>query len=572
MAEYTVEDYKRAARKARADGRDDLVQHFVGQAKALEAQKLSEARDRGMAGEAAYAGGAGAVRGAGGGIDFMGSVLPAMQDLSQNVGKRITGAAMNLVGRDAPTQAPVQNVAPAQTVRDLLAEKTGGYSEYKSPTTSGQFAGTIGEFAGGAAVMPLGGPVSAGRALTPVATSAFRRATQAAAPAITVPARSVGQSVLPAIGSEAAGQLTEGTEAEGAARLVGALATAPLQTTGRALTRRLALGPADDIFANVQGSKIGEAVDTLVERGVPVQAGQAVGSPRLMRLQDTLEPSLDQKVQLTRAAGRSAGIEGDNLLTPDVMKSTRDRIGGVFDEADKLAATVPTEAEGMRVLQALDDAEGAATMSNVARKLTEVSDRLSDAAGSGKQLSAADISRTRTDLKKSLTTYAKQNDQVNYELAYDLLDTLDDMVERQILQTSPELIDDLARARKEYRGYLTLERALNRAGSDAARGIVTPNALASSVRTREGTALVRGVGTDLADLANASQQVLTPAPAVSAGGVRDVGGVVKSLLDVAPSMAARVEGQSLARPTQGVLAEDLLRRLGAQTGGLLAID
>lgn len=544
---YTVEDYRAAARRAKDAGRDDMVQYFVQLGKKLQAdqqaQREAAARDRGLAGEAGYSAGAGAVRGAGGSLDFMSSVLPAMQDLSQNVGKRITGATMNLIGRDAPTQAPVQNVAPAQTIRDLLAEKTGGYSEYKSPTTVGQLFGTIGEFGGGAAAMPIGGPV-----------------------------RSVLQSVVPAIGSEVAGQAFKGSENENLARLAGALGLPVLQTAARAGARRMALGPSGDVFANVQGSRIGEAVKTLEAQGVPVQAGQAVGSPKLMRLQDTLEPSLEQKVQLTRAAGRSAGIDADGLLTPDVMKSTRDRIGGVFDEADKLAATVPTEAEGMRVMQALDDAESAATMSNIAGKLSSISDRLSDAAGAGKKLSAADISRTRTDLKKSLTTYAKQNDQVNYELAYDLLDTLDDMVERQIMQTSPDLIDDLARARKEYRGYLTLERALNRAGSDAARGIVTPNALASSVRTREGTALVRGVGSDLADLANASQQVLTPAPAVSAGGVRDVGGVVKGLLDVAPSMAARMEGRSLARPTGGVLGEDLYRRLGAQAGGLLAID
>ena len=542
MAEYTVQDYKNAARKAQADGRDDLVQYFVGLAKGLEAEELQQARGRGIAGEAAYAAGAGAARGAAETVDVAGSAAQSIMDFPSRVGTRIIGGAMGALGMDAPEMPERQPVDPAQTVRGLIAEKTGGYSEYESPTTGGQYAGTIGEFAGGAAVLPIGGPV-----------------------------RSVASSVLPAIGSETLGQLAEGTQYENMARLVGALGTPALQTAGRAGMRRMALGPAGDVFANVKGAKIGEAVETLEAQGVPVQAGQAVGSPQLMRLQGTLEPSLEQKVQLTRAAGRTAGIQGDGLLTPDVMKSTRDRIGDVFDEADKLATTVPTEADGLRAMQALDDAEGAATMSNVARKLSQISDRLSDAAGKGKQLSADDISRTRTDLKKSLTTYAKQNDQVNYELAYDLLDTLDDMVERQIIQTSPELMDDLARARKEYRGYLTLERALNRAGSDAARGIVTPNALASSVRTREGTALVRGVGSDLADLANASQQVLTPAPAVSAGGVRDVGGLVKGILDIAPSIAARAEGRSLARPTQGVLAEDLLRRLSAQTGGILNI-
>ena len=84
--------------------------------------------------------------------------------------------------------------------------------------------------------------------------------------------------------------------------------------------------------------------------------------------------------------------------------------------------------------------------------------------------------------------------------------------------------------------------------------------------------MVRGVGTDLADLASASQQVLTPVPPVSAGGVRDVGGLTKGLLDFAPSIAARVQGESLARPARNVITERLLQRLGRQTGGLLNID
>ncbi len=546
MEEYTVEDYKAAARNALADGNEDAVRFFADKAKALEMQQSVEAEaatadtGRGLGAEAAYSGGAGAIRGAAGTVDFAGSILPAMQRLGQRAGETLYSALPF-----TPDPAPRREYTPpaVPTLQEIAAEKTGGYSEYRSPTLLGQVAGTVGEFGGGAAVLPIGGPV-----------------------------KSVMQSVLPAIASETAGQITKGTAAEGPARLAAALLTPAAQTAARAGARRMALGPAEDVFANVKGSKIKEAAGLLEAQGVPVQEGQAVGSAKLMRLQDTLEPSLGQKVQLTRAALKSAGVEGDVLATPDVMKATRNRIGKVFDKADELYTTVPTEADGMRAMEALDYAEGAATMTKVAPKLAGISDRLSSAAGSGKTISANDIKSTRSELNRLLGTYAKQNDQVNYELAYELLDTVDDIVQRQIAQSSPELLDDLLKARKEYRAYLTLERAVNRAGSDAGRGIITPNALASSVRTREGNALVRGVGTDLADLANASQQVLTPAPAVSAGGVRDVGGAAKGILDIAPSMAARMEGSSLRQPTGSVLREDLLRRLLSQTGGILSID
>lgn len=546
MEEYTVEDYKAAARNAYNEGDEAAVRFFADKAQELERQQALEAETaamdtgRSLGGEAAYSGGAGAIRGAAGTVDFMGSILPAMQRLGQRAGESIYTALP--FTPDAEPRPPYTPPA-VPTLREVAAEKTGGYSEYQSPTTLGQYAGTLGEFGGGAAVMPIGGPV-----------------------------KSVMQSVLPAIASETAGQAFKGTPTEGPARLAAALLTPAAQTAARAGARRMALGPAEDVFANVKGSQIAKATGLLERKGIPVMEGQAVGSPKLMRLQDTLEPTLNQKVQLTRASLKSAGVEGDVLATPNVMKSTRDRIGKVFDKADELYTAVPTEADGMRAMEALDYAEGAATMTKVAPKLAGISDRLSTAAGSGKVISSNDIKSTRSELNRLLGTYAKQNDQVNYELAYDLLDTVDDIVQRQIAQSSPELLDDLLKARKEYRAYLTLERAVNRAGSDAGRGIITPAALASSVRTREGNALVRGVGTDLADLANASQQVLTPAPAVSAGGVRDVGGATKGLLDIAPSVAARMEGRSLAQPTSNVLREDLLRRLLSQTGGILSID
>jgi hypothetical protein len=546
MEEYTVEDYKAAARNALADGNEDAVRFFADKARALEMQQSVEAEvaaadtGRGLGAEAAYSGGAGAIRGAAGTVDFAGSILPAMQRLGQRAGETLYSALPF-----TPDPAPRREYTPpaVPTLQEIAAEKTGGYSEYRSPTLLGQVAGTVGEFGGGAAVLPIGGPV-----------------------------KSVMQSVLPAIASETAGQITKGTAAEGPARLAAALLTPAAQTAARAGARRMALGPAKDVFANVKGAKIKEAVGLLEAQGIPIEEGQAVGSKRLMNLQDTLEPSLSQKVQLTRAALKSAGVEGDVLATDGVMKGIRKRVGKVFDKADELSTVVPTEDDGMRAMEALDDALGMASIAKVAPKLTGISDRLSSAAGNGKTISANDIKTTRSELNRLLGFYAKQNDQVNYELAYELLDTIDDMAQRQIAQSDPEFLGEFLNARKEYRAYLTLERAVNRAGSDSGRGIITPDALVSSVRNREGSALVRGVGTDLADLAKASQQVLTPAPAVSAGGVRDVGGAAKGILDIAPSMAARMEGSSLRQPTGSVLREDLLRRLLSQTGGILSID
>ena len=161
---------------------------------------------------------------------------------------------------------------------------------------------------------------------------------------------------------------------------------------------------------------------------------------------------------------------------------------------------------------------------------------------------------------------------VNYELAYDLLEILDDMVERQIQAVDPSFVSQLGQARQQYRSFLTLERALNRAGSGPAGGLISPEALASATRRREGTSYMRGTGTELAELARASQEVLSSLPAVSAGGIRDVGGAFQKVAEAVPGMAARRMQETLPMPARQAITQRLLERLGRQTGGLLSID
>ena len=560
MADLTVFQLEEGARNAYRGGDVATARSLLNRATAL---KEMQAKERGPLKEMGYAGGAGAVRGSTSAIDFFSQAPEALNQLLTSGGQKM----MDVLGFEKKPQSEGQRKAleavfaanpftagmtreeiaaqdaAAQGMREKAKEVTGGYSEYESPTTLGKYGGTMGEFTGGAAVMPIGGLF-----------------------------KSVTGSMLPAIGSEAAGQLAAGTEYEGPARLAGALGIPTAQALATPAVRRLAIGPAEDVMANVKGSTIRQSANLLQSKGIDLKAGQVMGSPQVSRLQNTMEPSLSQKVQLTRAALKEAGIADDVLATPNVLGDAKRRIGSVFDQADAVASTAPTNAEAAAAIAALNRAEDAATMTNVAKGLKDISDDILSASGTQKVLSSKDINATRTKLSNYLTTYAKQNDQVNYELAHDLLDVLDDMVTRQISTTSPDLLKALQGARQQYRSFLTIERAVNRAGSDAARGIITPNALASSVRTREGTAMVRGVGTGLSDLAHAAQEVLTPAPTTLAGGVRLSGGNVSGILDRGRAIAAATQGQSLARRGGDVMMERLLGRLAKQTGGLLNID
>jgi len=560
MADLTVFQLEEGARNAYKSGNIDTARSLLNRATAL---KEMQAKERGPLKEMGYAGGAGAIRGGSSAIDFFGQAPEMLNQLLMGGGSKMMSAlgfgggtqpeeqrkALEAVFAANPATAGMTREeiaaqdANAPTVADVARDVTGGYSEYQSPTTLGQYGGTIGEFAGGSAAMPIGGVF-----------------------------KSVLGSTLPAIGSETAGQLTKGTEYEGIARLAGALGIPIAQALTLPALRRLAIGPAEDVMQNVQGSTIRQSADLLQSKGVDLKAGQIMGSPQVNRLQNTMEPSLSQKVQLTRAALKEAGIADDVLATPNVLGDAKRRIGAIFDQADAVASTAPTNAEAAAAITALNRAEDAATMTKVSSGLKNISDDILSASGTQKVLSAKDINATRKKLSGYLTTYAKQNDQVNYELAHDLLDVLDDMVTRQIASTSPDLLQALNGARQQYRSFLTIERAVNRSGTDAARGIITPNALSSSVRTREGTAMVRGVGTGLSDLAHAAQEVLTPAPTTLAGGVRLSGGNVSGILDRGRALAAATQGQSLARRGGDVLTERLLTRLAKQTGGLLNID
>ena len=530
----TVSQLEELARFAYEEGDIAEARKRLEQADTL---KASQAADRGALGEAGYATGAGVIRGATGTADFFQKYAPFMSaGLPLNIATAIFGESL-------PTAEAVEEKPLPVPMQETAAELTGGYSEYRSPTTLGQYLGTIGEFTGGAAAMPIGGPL-----------------------------RAIGSSILPAIASETGGQLAEGTPYESQARLGGALLVPGLQALGTPVARRLAIGDPSEVRGYMTGTQRPQSVDLLKRLGIKdISAGQELGSETLMRLEGRMAPTAPARQQLSQAVLREAGTEA-SLATPDVMAATRNRLGDVFDRADAMAGGAPTRAEGGRMVEALETAEGAMTVGRVPATLKSIVKNFAEASFSGDAIDPRNIAKTRTDLNKAMNTYASSGDMINYELAYDMLQVLDDMIERQLQAVDPDMVGQLAQARRQYRAFLTAERALNRAGSEAASGIITPEALASAVRRREGVSYMRGTGSDLAELARASQEVLTPLPSVSPGGVRDIGGLPQKVIDFLPGLAASTMQRTLPMSGREAISQMLLQRLARQTGGLLAID
>ena len=488
----------------------------------------------------------GAMRGAAETVDFGGDITNRILNLPLEITQKLGLLELfnDATGIDMGSSDDIvipQRDPEAPTVRSTLADVTGGFSEYQPLTTRGEYGSTLAEFLGGAAVMPLGGPL-----------------------------RSMASVIVPALASETAGQLTEGTEYENIARFAAALGIPIAQALATPALRRLVKGPADEIYANLPSSNRSSSVQTLQNEGITdISAGQQIGSPTLMKLEDRAGPSLIAKQQLTSSILRQAGTNAD-LATPEVINATRKRIGKVYNMADDAAGGVPTEAEGNLMLRALAKAQGDMTIGDVPRNLEKIVLDFSEAVLEGKVINAQNIKSTRKKLNEAMTKYAKSGDMIQYDLAYDMKEILDQMVLRQIPDA---LKPSLRNANNQYRAYLTMERALNRQGIDAGAGLLTPEALSSATKTREGTSYLKGTGTEVADIARASQEVLSPLPSVLAGGERTFGNLpFAKLFNVVPRTYANMAQETLPLNTMQAVFPSLFDRITRQTGGLLNIN
>lgn len=491
----------------------------------------------------------GALQGASEAVDFGSNMADRIMNLPLQITQKLglmellQPAVKSATGIDIGTSDDIQipqKDPNEKTVRQTVADLTGGYSEYVPQTFEGEYLQTGGQFMGGAAAMPLGGPF-----------------------------RAIGGSIVPALGSETAGQLTEGTEYENIARFAGALGLPIGQALATPPLRRLARGNPDDILGNLSGSQRAQSVDLLRREGVDdISAGQQIGSPNLMMLEGAENASLLSKQQLTQAALRQAGTNAD-LATPDVMNQTRLRIGKVFDTVDGLAGGVPRAQEVNDMIRAVQKAQGDLTIGNVPKNLTNIVKGFSDAVKNKTAVSSDNISQIRTDLNEAMGRFLKANEMISYDLAYKLKESLDDIVAQQIPR---QLLPSLDNARDQYRAYLTIERGMSGRGAEVASGLLSAERLSGAVKNREGKSYVKGTGSDLADIARASEEVLTALPAVSAGGKRVEDNLFNYARDLLPAMYARGAKATLPLNTRQAVFPSLFERVARQTGGLLNID
>ena len=506
------------------------------------------------------AAGAGALTGAASAYDLLGQGATLVQEGPAMLSRMLFGD----MGAEKP---PAMDLSPQ--ILPAVSRATGGFTEYQPQTTAGEYARTAGEFAGGAAAIPIGGPL-----------------------------RSVAASLLPAAVSETAGQLTEGSDYEGAARLAGALGTPFATSALRQGTQRAILGPEARITQ--PGTARDAAVKTLEGSDVSMTTGLKTGSPRLMALEGSMEVPLETKRTLTTATMKTMGSDS-TLATDDAMLEVKTRLGKVFDRADNVVDDVPDMETAVKANRIIEEHMGTSATGDIPPFLVDIGDEILNAAGKAKPISNKKLQNMRSRLRQVMNG---TNDPLVYESAFKMNGVVDDFMIESVRRTQPKLVPELMEARDQYRNYLTTMRALKTRGSDSAGGYISPAMLSGALRNREGDRYILGTGSELAKLGRAAEEVVSSMPAVKAGGARTiggggilgagggmyaatqmgmdpvpammVGGAVGSLVPAAGRAAIRSRpAQNLLMPTQNSAATqmllDTLQSGARQTGGLLNI-
>lgn len=416
-----------------------------------------------------------------------------------------------------PEGARQQVPSVGGAIRQGVADFTSGAPEYQPQTTAGEYASTVGEFVGGGAGPRVG--------------------------------------TVAGLLSEGAGQATEGTALETPARIaggvVGGVLGAPRPQT---VSPRLMGEAADDANA-------------LMARGIQPTAGQVSDSSILARMEGVYSPTSKQLDDLTAAAMRTAGNTSATRATPTALRETSDAITGGMNDILRNVDVPVSSGIGQRVADIVDDyaatTAGGLPNTNARRIAEEIMEVATSPVRS--TIPAARLREWRTKLG-SLTT---SSDEATRDIAHELREVIDDATSAQL--TNLGRADDVAalgQLRNQYRNLLVITDASTRGGREGARGILTPERLATaSQRTVGRTNYALGRGTDLSDLSLQSLRVLGSQPTVQAGGFRDIVGLSSLGLGGSVGLATQSVPMAAAAAALPPLAQSAMRSAPIQ--GLL---
>jgi hypothetical protein len=250
------------------------------------------------------------------------------------------------------------------------------------------------------------------------------------------------------------------------------------------------------------------AARTMQNEGITLTAGQRTGSKKLQYLESELGGGAADAImerqaeQLTQAVLRRIGVNG-NRATPDVVDAAYDAIGQRFDNLAAITNTPFDNRLQNNLLQVAADYMD--TAGNPAPIVERMVNRLGDLARANGGRVTGPIYQ---EVRSTLGRLSKNADPATRGALRELQEALDDGVERHLSGQTLQAWQD---ARRAYRNFLVVERAVTSAGQNAAAGLITPAQLRSAAINQNRRAFARGAN-DFSELANAAVQTMTPLP------------------------------------------------------------
>lgn len=418
---------------------------------------------------------------------------------------------------------------------------TGGATDFRGNTTAGNFASTVGEFLPGAAAF---GGMSLANLLR--------------------------FGVAPGVASEAAGQATDGSAWEPAARAAAALlAPSAVSAASRVASRVVSpYGGADPERLRL--------AQTLDDAGIPITAGQRVGSEALRRKEGlTTKGQMigdEQAEAFTAAALKSIGVDAKRA-TPEVLSSAAAKIGAVFDDVTRGVDVTPDPGTVAALKSATETYKSLAPTAGQAPVIGQVADAMETAAASGATIPASTISVWRSRLSKLTTS----SDAATREAAKEALEAVDDALAATLTAAGRgDAVEALSVARQQWRDFLAIQKAATSAGESAAAGLLSPSALRNAIVQQGRASYAQGRRGDLGDISRAAEGVMKRLPTsgtaenlramlapqavwsglgAAAGSATPVGPVAGALIGaLAPAVGGAVR---MSRPVQAYLANQL---------------
>jgi hypothetical protein len=186
-----------------------------------------------------------------------------------------------------------------------------------------------------------------------------------------------------------------------------------------------------------------------------------------------------QRDQFTSAALRKAGIEAADAGTPEVFNEAHRVLGAEFDRLEGYGIQPDTTL--FEDLVTVRDKYQAYTAQS--QQVPGIQKAIDDIAGKAQQGTPIDgtwLKRLGTELRDQARK-ARVSDPVKAETLNELIETLDDAVERTIANVSPDDAGAFRDVRTKYRNLLTLEEA---AASNAS-GQISPAGLTAATKKME---------------------------------------------------------------------------------------